>query len=331
MVCVALLSDASGQFITMSGGTFRGIWGLHSVETHSPTARLVGFERTLVASAKTVWKDSEKGGTMRNSGRLMVVVSLLAVEALGAIGTPALPAAAESSGCQTMNSPFIDGFVHSGVGIPSRSFDAGETLFFNADETEDGASDVAGIAIIVNGDTTIYPVDGEVFVEYSITEAGSYSVTFRTDPTGQVFWDVGCIPESPDADGDGILDEVDNCPDVANPDQADFDGDGLGDACDPDNDNDGVPDGDDVCAETLIPDPVIPTSGELGVNRYALVDADTVFDTNTAQNDGATYTTADTGGCSATQIADALGLGASHYEKGTTRSALDMWIEGLAG
>lgn len=96
-----------------------------------------------------------------------------------------------------------------------------------------------------------------------------------------------------------------------------------------DGDGDGVPDEDDICPETIIPDPVIPTSGELGVNRYALVDADTMFDTNTAQNDGATYTTADTGGCNATQIADALGLGASHYEKGITKSALETWIEGL--
>jgi hypothetical protein len=35
-----------------------------------------------------------------------------------------------------------------------------------------------------------------------------------------------------DADGDGVCDWDDNCPSVANPDQADSDGDGLGDACD---------------------------------------------------------------------------------------------------
>jgi hypothetical protein len=36
-----------------------------------------------------------------------------------------------------------------------------------------------------------------------------------------------------DNDGDGIADEQDNCPDVANRDQADTDDDGLGDICDP--------------------------------------------------------------------------------------------------
>jgi cysteine-rich repeat protein len=37
---------------------------------------------------------------------------------------------------------------------------------------------------------------------------------------------------SRDTDGDGVLDEVDNCPAVANPNQEDTDSDGFGDACD---------------------------------------------------------------------------------------------------
>jgi hypothetical protein len=35
-----------------------------------------------------------------------------------------------------------------------------------------------------------------------------------------------------DSDGDGIIDDCDNCPDVFNPDQADSDNNGIGDACD---------------------------------------------------------------------------------------------------
>jgi hypothetical protein len=37
----------------------------------------------------------------------------------------------------------------------------------------------------------------------------------------------------PDADGDRVSDQQDNCPEQANPDQQDVDGDGRGDRCDP--------------------------------------------------------------------------------------------------
>jgi hypothetical protein len=50
-----------------------------------------------------------------------------------------------------------------------------------------------------------------------------------------------------DADGDGISDEEDNCPNTANNSQSDYDGDGLGNACDSDIDNDGILNDDD-CA-----------------------------------------------------------------------------------
>jgi Ca2+-binding RTX toxin-like protein len=57
----------------------------------------------------------------------------------------------------------------------------------------------------------------------------------------------------PDDDGDAIDDGVDNCPVTANNDQIDSDGDGLGNACDVDDDNDGVPDAQDPCPVLATP------------------------------------------------------------------------------
>lgn len=51
---------------------------------------------------------------------------------------------------------------------------------------------------------------------------------------------------SPDADGDGIPDNVDNCPAAPNPLQENNDGDTQGDVCDPDDDNDTLSDLDEI-------------------------------------------------------------------------------------
>jgi gliding motility-associated-like protein len=63
-----------------------------------------------------------------------------------------------------------------------------------------------------------------------------------------------------DMDNDGITDDVDNCPNDPNPDQADEDNDGIGDVCDPvnnnDTDGDGIIDADDNCPDNANTDQV---------------------------------------------------------------------------
>lgn len=90
--------------------------------------------------------------------------------------------------------------------------------------------------------------------------------------------DAGTDGPASDQDRDGIADEVDNCPNIANTDQANEDGDKFGDACDPcpivsadapvDSDGDGVADacdprpamaGDKIVAFSGFPGGVVPT------------------------------------------------------------------------
>jgi hypothetical protein len=44
-----------------------------------------------------------------------------------------------------------------------------------------------------------------------------------------------------DTDGDGVPNDIDNCPETYNYDQSDIDCDGIGDVCDPDIDGDNIP------------------------------------------------------------------------------------------
>lgn len=59
-----------------------------------------------------------------------------------------------------------------------------------------------------------------------------------------------------DDDNDGKLDGADNCPSVANPDQADLDADNIGDLCDTDRDGDFVLDVNDNCIDVKNSDQV---------------------------------------------------------------------------
>ncbi len=72
----------------------------------------------------------------------------------------------------------------------------------------------------------------------------------------------GLVPG--DTDRDRFPNRVDNCPTVRNPDQAETDGDGIGDACDPDADGDRIPNPSDNCPYVSNPDQADVNNNGLG-------------------------------------------------------------------
>lgn len=136
---------------------------------------------------------------------------------------------------------------------------------------------VGSISISVDDDIILTTIDGDIYI---IAPAGSFNPSDIPDfEEGALFELEGILlnngdddnpatirvlifvdyDESTDTDEDGVVDLDDNCPEVANPDQRDMDGDGIGDECDDfelemDMDNDGVADDVDNCP--LVANPI---------------------------------------------------------------------------
>lgn len=123
-------------------------------------------------------------------------------------------------------------------------------------------AETVSVVIGESGHVTVTPADVGVMASDDVELAGlwvnpnNFSVTGLFEGivasaidtslnTALCTFDIEVLPI--DLDGDGVPDGSDNCPAVANADQANFDGDVDGDACDPDDDNDGVDDADDNC------------------------------------------------------------------------------------
>jgi hypothetical protein len=87
-----------------------------------------------------------------------------------------------------------------------------------------GGSDQFGWSAAISGDTIITGAIGEASNATGVNGNQSDNSGFATG---------AAYAFALDADGDGVRDSADNCPNAADPDQSDVDSDGIGDACDP--------------------------------------------------------------------------------------------------
>ena len=156
-------------------------------------------------------------------------------------------------------------FTANGTNTHSMTLREGDTVdsVVVRGRIRDNTTTTVEVTLVVDGvdkaTKTLKPVAaGKTFAErtwsQTITGAGNHTLAIRTSAIdaqadGFVYDWIEArgtyIP--PDTDGDGVLDANDNCTSVPNPDQADQDGDSVGDVCDPDRDGDGVDNLTDNC------------------------------------------------------------------------------------
>jgi hypothetical protein len=134
-----------------------------------------------------------------------------------------------------------DGGVHNGIAVSGIGRVKAERLYYDVHQARLSPND----QFIDARDQSV--AQAEAYLEdvrYHFTAFDVCSVRNGFAAVGLGLSDIDCDGRIDDVDadddGDGIGDDVDNCPGVSNGFQADLDRDGIGDACDTDVDDDGV-------------------------------------------------------------------------------------------
>ncbi len=156
----------------------------------------------------------------------------------------------DATGCEEAT---VDPWTTVEISVSITENAANEMYFFidisvNNPDGWSGHIDWEVVAYGDSGTNNLTNVDGHLMIEstgmYTDSSIATLSSLFNgqlcveysaMSPSGEVLnTSSDCVQISmpADADGDGIADALDNCPNVANADQLDDDGDGIGTACD---------------------------------------------------------------------------------------------------
>jgi hypothetical protein len=127
-----------------------------------------------------------------------------------------------------------EGTVALGGADQAPSVADGSILFEH--QTADGASDILLYDTRTNvlRHVTDTPGRQETLSDVAVRPDGSLAIVWTSPSPAFTSFDLFALVTPPrDSDADSVPDVTDNCPTVANTNQADSDGDGIGDSCDP--------------------------------------------------------------------------------------------------
>ncbi len=233
--------------ITGSAGVLGGNF---SVTAFSPTF-MVSIPIAFDLDAGTFAADGGALGIVSGTGVLATPTSELIYGGVVTVATGAFealtPVGTATGGPIVVNSEALSAGSIGVSDIASIDVNVGGFCFAT------GTGDCGGVGTIV----PITSIDSAAITGTSGVLGGSFAVTafsptfmvsipISFDLDAQTFFAdgdaLGTVSgtgalEAPDADGDGVLDGVDNCTMVANPDQIDTNADGIGNRCDADIDN----------------------------------------------------------------------------------------------
>ncbi|DAC26507.1 MAG TPA: hypothetical protein D7H99_06460 [Candidatus Poseidoniales archaeon] len=219
----ATVTDFSidGQNNLLMSGVYSGSINLGSSLTSA--GQNDAFAASMSSTGSWNWAKSV-GGTSFDSGSGIEYDPNTGYTILGLSSQSSFSFSSQTFNTRGYNDSVIVTFGPNGN--PVALFDAGSS----ADDA------VSGIALLGNGALAIGGnYNGTIDFGTSTAQSQTTSVLMP------YVWLTETIAVL-DADGDGVADEDDNCPNTANPGQENTDLDSEGDACDSDDDNDGITD-----------------------------------------------------------------------------------------